>query len=84
MDAVLDQNGDLVLCGEYFNTANNNDILVMKYSSNGGFLWMDTINGVGALFDQGKGVCVALYPFTFYNKLFFEKKLLFYKFYGFS
>ncbi len=58
MDAVLDQNGDLVLCGEYFNTANNNDILVMKYSSNGGFLWMDTINGVGALFDQGKGVCV--------------------------
>jgi hypothetical protein len=58
MDAVLDQNGDLVLCGEYFNTANNNDILVMKYSSAGGFLWMDTINGVGALYDQGKGVCV--------------------------
>jgi hypothetical protein len=55
MDAVLDQNGDLVLCGEYFNTANNNDILVMKYSSAGGFLWMDTINGVGALYDQGKG-----------------------------
>ncbi|MBK9319182.1 MAG: hypothetical protein IPM91_10385 [Bacteroidetes bacterium] len=24
-------------CGEYFNTANNNDILMMKYSSAGGF-----------------------------------------------
>lgn len=57
-DAVLDQNGDLVLCGAYFNVANKNDILVMKYSSTGGFMWMDTIDGTNATYDQGYAVCV--------------------------
>lgn len=57
-DAVLDQNGDLVLCGEYFNASNKNDILLMKYSSVGGFLWMDTIDGTSATYDQGFAVCV--------------------------
>lgn len=57
-DAVLDQNGDLVLCGEYFNVTNENDILVMKYSSIGGFMWMDTIDGTNATYDQGFAVCV--------------------------
>ena len=57
-DAVLDQNGDLILCGEYFNVSNKNDILVMKYSSIGGFMWMDTIDGTNATYDQGFAVCV--------------------------
>lgn len=57
-DAVLDQNGDLILCGEYFNVSNKNDILVMKYSSAGGFLWMDTIDGPTNLYEQGAAVCV--------------------------
>lgn len=56
--AVLDMNGDLVLCGEYFNSANLNDILIMKYSKSGQLQWLDTINGTSQLYDQGKGVCV--------------------------
>lgn len=57
-DAVLDQNGNLVLCGAYFNVSNKNDVLVMKYSSIGGFMWMDTIDGPAGLYDQGMAVCV--------------------------
>ncbi|MFN0189471.1 MAG: T9SS type A sorting domain-containing protein [Bacteroidia bacterium] len=56
--ATLDLNGDLILCGEYFNASNLNDILVMKYSSGGQLLWLDTIDGTSQLYDQGKGVCV--------------------------
>ena len=55
---AIDQNGDLLLCGEIFNASNKNDILVMKYSSIGGFMWMDTIDGSAALYDQGLSVCV--------------------------
>jgi Secretion system C-terminal sorting domain len=56
--AALDLNGDLILCGEYFNASNLNDILVMKYSSTGQLQWLDTIDGTSQLYDQGKGVCV--------------------------
>lgn len=56
--ATLDLNGDLILCGEYFNASNLNDILIMKYSSAGQLLWLDTIDGTSQLYDQGMGVCV--------------------------
>ncbi|MBK7967181.1 MAG: T9SS type A sorting domain-containing protein [Bacteroidetes bacterium] len=56
--ATLDLNGDLVLCGEYFNVSNLNDILVMKYSKSGQLQWLDTIDGTSQLYDQGNGVCI--------------------------
>jgi hypothetical protein len=56
--AVIDKNNDLVLCGEYFNSSSINDVLIMKYSSTGQVMWMDTVDGPAQLYDKGFDLCV--------------------------
>lgn len=48
----LDNNGNIVLCGNYYNQSTNEDILVLKYDKDGNLLWSETWNSSGGNTDM--------------------------------
>lgn len=48
----LDINGNIVLCGNYYNQSTKEDILVVKYDKDGNLLWSKTWNSSGGNTDM--------------------------------
>jgi len=49
-----DNSGDLILVGSKFDESSLEDILIVKYSSNGTILWQRQFNGTKSLIDKAK------------------------------
>lgn len=59
-DAVLDQNSNLICAGKYSHANSSTDFLIIKYSSTGNLLWVDTVDGTSNSYDEATALTTDL------------------------